>query len=190
MSYAERILVVENACKKRKAFMNPTPKTSALTAKLKSLMPGKKKILLVDDDPAIRQILLRLLVEEGFNVLPAANGVEALNMTTLVRFDLVLLDLNMPQKNGWETFEQLSLDDPLLPIIVITARSNQLFPALAAGVGALLEKPLDFDRLFQTIHRLLSEPREVRLARLAGHPSAFSYIPSKENDIDRALLHR
>jgi DNA-binding response OmpR family regulator len=170
--------------------MNPTPKTSTLTDRLKTLLPGKKKILLVDDDPAIRQILLRLLMDEGFNVLPAADGVEALNAAERTHFDLVLLDLNMPHKNGWETFEQLAERDPLLPIIVITARSNQLFPALAAGVGALLEKPLDFDRLFATIHRLLREPPEVRRARHGGRPANFSYVPSKENDVERALLHR
>jgi CheY-like chemotaxis protein len=146
--------------------------------------------MMVDDDPAIRKILLRLLTEEGYSVLPAANGLEAIEFASLTRFDLVLLDLNMPQKNGWETFEQLAEQDPLLPIIVITARSNQLFPALAAGVGALLEKPLDFDRLFETIHRLLREPNEVRLARHAGRPSTFSYVPSRENDVERALLHR
>lgn len=141
---------------------------------------GRRKILLVDDDPGIRQILLRLLSEEGYSVLPAANGVEALEFAAVARFDLVLLDLNMPEKNGWDTFEQLTANDPLLPIIVITARSNQLFPALGSGAGALLEKPLDFVRLLQTIQNLIREPAEARLARVAGQPASFSYIPPKE----------
>src|SRR5271170_155011 len=144
---------------------SPSP-ASASTPKISSA--GKKKILLVDDDSAIRKILLRLLSEEGYSVLPAANGVEALEFASVAKFDLVLLDLNMPQKNGWETFEQLTSQDPLLPVIVITARPNQLFPALASGVGALLEKPLDFARLLETIYSLLEEPPEVRRARLAG----------------------
>jgi DNA-binding response OmpR family regulator len=141
----------------------------------------KQKILLVDDDPAIRQILVRLLSEENFTALTAANGVEALALSSTVKFDLVLLDLNMPVKNGWETFEQMSARDPLLPIILITARPNQFFPALASGVGALLEKPLDFTKLFQTIHDLLEEPEEERLARLSGRSAAFSYIPPLTN---------
>jgi DNA-binding response OmpR family regulator len=151
-------------------------------AKPKASPAAKAKILLVDDDSAIRKILLRLLTEEGYSVLPAANGVEALDFASVAKFDLVLLDLNMPQKNGWETFEQLSYNDPLLPIIMITARPNQLFPALASGVGALLEKPLDFDRLLETIHNLLNESPESRLARLAGKPSGFSYVPPKEDE--------
>lgn len=137
----------------------------------------KQKILLVDDDPAIRQILVRLLADENFVVVTAANGAEALALAACAKFDLVLLDLNMPVKNGWETFEQLSSNDPLMPIILITARPNQFFPALASGVGALMEKPLDFAKLFQTIHHLLKESDELRLARLAGHSTAFSYVP-------------
>lgn len=138
---------------------------------------AKQRILLVDDDPAIRQILVRLLVEEDYLVMTAANGLEALALTGTTTFDLVLLDLNMPVKNGWETFEQLSAKNPLMPIILITARPNQYFPALASGVGALLEKPLDFTKLFHTIHDLLEESDEMRLARLAGRSAPFNYIP-------------
>jgi CheY-like chemotaxis protein len=165
-----------------------TPESSGSAARAKTPPSAKKKILLVDDDSAIRKILLRLLSEEGYSVLPAANGVEALESASLVKFDLVLLDLNMPQKDGWETFEQLTTDDPLLPIIVITARPNQLFPALASGVGALLEKPLDFARLLETIRNLVNEPPEVRLARIAGKPSSFSYIPPRENKTKRQFI--
>ena len=153
---------------------------SAPATSPKILAAEKKRILLVDDDRAIRKILLRLLSEEGYSVLPAANGNEALDFASVAKFDLVLLDLNMPRKNGWETFEQLILKDPILPIIVITARPNQLFPALASGVGALLEKPLDFVRLLQTIRSLIDEPMELRRARLAGKPSGFSYVPPKD----------
>ncbi len=137
--------------------------------------PAKQKILLVDDDPAIRQILCRLLVDEDYLVETAANGVEALEMID-DSIDLVLLDLNMPVKDGWDTFEALSFKYPWLPIILITARPNQFFPALASGVGALLEKPLDFVKLFDTVRTLLEEPAEVRRARMIGQPSVFQYV--------------
>ncbi len=156
-----------------------------MTAPAVSSNTAKKKILLVDDDPAIRQILVRLLTEEDYLVLTAANGVEALVLTGAAKFDLVLLDLNMPVKDGWETFEQMSSSNPLLPIILITARPNQFFPALASGVGALLEKPLDFTRLFHTISELLEEPEEDRLARLTGRSAAFSYVPPIPGEVVR-----
>lgn len=162
-----------------------------MNATLEKIVPavaaknGRQKILLVDDDPAIRQILVRLLTEENYTVLTAANGVEALVLSSSAKFDLVLLDLNMPVKDGWETFEQLTSNNPLLPIILITARPNQFFPALASGVGALLEKPLDFTKLFQTIHELLEEPQAERLARLTGRASAFSYVPPLPDEPER-----
>ena len=124
----------------------------------------KHNILLVDDDLAVRQSLARVL--------------EALEIVAANPIDLTMLDLNMPVQDGWQTFEYLTRDYPLLPIIIITARSNQLFPALAAGVGALMEKPLDFPKLLRTIRDLLDEPVEARLARVAGKLSQFRYVPS------------
>ena len=138
--------------------------------------PGEKAtILLADDDPAIRQILYRLLVDEGYHVITAANGEEAIELVVMAEIDLLLLDLNMPVKDGWTAFEQISTNYPSLPVILITARPNQLFPAIASGAGALLEKPLDFTQLFLTIHNLLEEPISVRLARAIGRPATFKY---------------
>ncbi|MBI3849673.1 MAG: response regulator [Verrucomicrobia bacterium] len=140
----------------------------------------KEKILLVDDDPSVREMLSRVLRAEDYLVLPAADGGEALKIAAATEIDLALLDLNMPVRDGWDTFERLTSDNPWIPIIIITARTNQLFPALASGAGALMEKPLDLPKLLQTIADLLSEPREVRLARMTGRPAAFRYLPSKE----------
>jgi DNA-binding response OmpR family regulator len=136
----------------------------------------KEKILLVDDENAIRQMLTRLLSAEGYSVLPASNGTEAAEFASRADFDLVLLDLNMPGQDGWDTFDQLSAQNPLRPVIVITARPNQRLAALAAGTGALMEKPLDLQKLVLTIRDLLDEPDNVRLARMAGRPSRFHYI--------------
>jgi DNA-binding response OmpR family regulator len=140
----------------------------------------KRTILLVDDDTAVLESLTRVLVDEDYHVLPACNGQEALDLVACNAVDLVLLDLNMPVKNGWDTFERLSNDHQLVPIIIVTARPNQLFLARAAGVGALIEKPLDIPILLQTILDLLSEPAERRLARLAGKRVELHYAPAAE----------
>lgn len=140
--------------------------------------PGKR-ILLVDDDPTVRDSLNDVLVAEGYLVIPAENGQQALDLAAATPVDLALLDLNMPVMNGWDTFERLTTDHPLIPIIIVTARPNQLFMALSAGVGALLEKPMDIPTLLRTIERLLAEPANQRLARLAGQKAEFHYKPSK-----------
>jgi len=134
-----------------------------------------KRILLVDDDPTVRDSLQDLLVGESYGVIPAANGAEALALAARWPVDLVLLDLNMPVKNGWDTFEQLTLEHPHIPIIIATARPNQLFTALGAGAGALLEKPMDIPTLLRTIEKLLRESAERHLARLIGKESDFFY---------------
>jgi DNA-binding NtrC family response regulator len=142
----------------------------------------KRKLLLVDDDPGVRESLAALLSMEGYEVVLAGNGLEALECAAATPLSLVLLDLNLPKKTGWDTFEVLTRQNPSLPVIIITARPNQLFPALAAGVGTLMEKPLDFPRLLQMIRDLLAEPVEARLARLAGRPAEFHYLPAHSPD--------
>jgi len=135
-------------------------------------------ILLVDDDVSVRQSIAHLLDAEDFRVLSAANGTEAITILQTQPIDLILLDLNMPGKNGWETFQHISFDPPAVPVIIITARPNQLFPALAAGAAALMEKPLDFPKLLRTIRDLIAEPESVRCARTAGKSAQFHYLPA------------
>ena len=159
--------------------MSTKPKTRTVGG------PSKGTLLLVDDDPSVRQMIGRVLANEGYLVLCAANGAEALGMAAANHIDLVLLDLNMPVKGGWDTFEQLTARNPLVAVIIITARPNQLFTALGAGVGALLEKPLDFPVLLQTVSALLAEPAASRLARLAGQHSDFHYLPSTGEEVLR-----
>jgi DNA-binding response OmpR family regulator len=137
------------------------------------------RILLVDDDTAVRDSLNAVLLSEGYcSVIPAENGQQALDFANELPVDLLLLDLNMPVKNGWDTFEQFTREHPLVPVIIATARPNQLFTAAGAGVGALLEKPMDIPKLLQTIELLLAEPAEQRLARLAGQDTEFHYQPA------------
>ena len=143
--------------------------------------PRGKRILLVDDDPTVRDSLNDVLVAEGYGVIPAENGQQALDRAKQVPVDLVLLDLNMPVKNGWDTFEQLTREHPLIPIIIVTARPNQFFTAVSAGAGALLEKPMDIPTLLRAMETLLAETAEQRLARLVGKKAEFHYKPGTEN---------
>ena len=142
-----------------------------------------KNLLLVDDDPSVREMIGRVLVGEGYHVLTAADGQEAIDLAATHPLDLVLLDLNMPGKGGWDTFERISSMNPYLAIIIITARPDQIFTSIAAGVGALLEKPLDFDVMLKAVHDLLNEPAEHRLSRVAGHGTLrhFHSRASKES---------
>lgn len=123
----------------------------------------------------MRGSLHDVLVSEGYAVIQAENGQQALELVKQSPVDLALLDLNMPVKGGWDTFEQLTREHPVIPVIIATARPNQLFTAVSAGAGALLEKPMDIPALLQTIRKLLAESVEQRLARLTGEETDFHY---------------
>jgi CheY-like chemotaxis protein len=90
--------------------------------------------------------------------------------------DLVLLDLRMPVRDGWAAFERLTTTNPLIPIVMITARPDQYPLAVAAGVAAFMEKPLDLPLLIRAIDELLVEPVEQRLSRLAGRRPMARYL--------------
>src|SRR2546425_967222 len=120
--------------------------------------PMTKRILLVDDERSIREALRKSLRAENYEVVLAENGQEAIEKHGAERIDLLILDLNMPVKNGWATLEWLADVNPLLPVVIITGRSNQSALAETAGAGALMEKPLHVLLLLPTGRELLEEP--------------------------------
>ena len=151
---------------------------AAMTNPAIAFVQGTKQILVVDDDPSVREMLARVLESDGHLARSAANENEARMIVAGAPIDLVLLDLGLPGKDGWETFGSLRRQNPRLAVIIITARTNQRANAVAAGADALFEKPLDFGDLLQMVRKLLSEPpcpvatnRRTPAARL-GHPAS------------------
>jgi DNA-binding response OmpR family regulator len=135
------------------------------------------KILIVDDDASVRESVGKVLRAEGYETVTAADGPAALKQFVMHPIGLLLLDLGLPLKNGWEVFEHITRQNPLLPIIVITGQTRQKRIAQAAGVGALMEKPLDVDELLRVIKQLLAESPEARLQRLIGRGGEVRHIP-------------
>jgi two-component system response regulator MtrA len=138
----------------------------------------KKQILLADDDESVRKMVGRVLESAGYEVLHACSGNEAVTKFRNNRPDLVLLDLKMPDQEGWETFDQLSHCDAMVPVIVITAWPNQYEVAVQRGIDALMEKPLDMPVLLRTIQGLLEEPEQTRVHRLTQPSFTTAYLSS------------
>src|SRR5882672_3778473 len=107
----------------------------------------RKTILLADDDALIRMMVGRLLDAENYNVLFAKNGREAARQFKTDPPDLVLLDLNMPGKDGWDAFEEMCEVNPMLPVIIITASPYEYERAVQLVADALMEKPLNLPLL-------------------------------------------
>jgi DNA-binding response OmpR family regulator len=138
----------------------------------------RKRILVVDDDRSVRESLKKVLEGANYEVLLAAGGLEAAIRFEPGQIDLLLLDLNLPNQSGWDVFERLTTHYPLVPVIIITGLPNQQRTAVAAGVGALFEKPVDVMALLQRVEELLAEPAGVRLQRLCGDVGDTRYVPA------------
>jgi CheY-like chemotaxis protein len=108
----------------------------------------KRIIMVVEDDHLIRQVVAEALEEEGFEVVEAANGKEALDALKQVRPSLILLDLMMPVMNGWE-FRRAQLTDPVvsdIPVIVLSALKDHTVEAERS-----FTKPFDLEDLLDTV---------------------------------------
>ena len=119
-------------------------------------MPAK--ILVVEDNADSRDMLAFLLKEEGFGVICAENGKEALKLIAVEHPELIITDISMPVMDGIEMIKRLREQPDLktIPVLVISAfRSGIVGDAMQAGANAATAKPLQFEKLFELIHHLI-----------------------------------
>lgn len=118
-----------------------------------------KRILIVDDKATSRELLRTVLEKDGYTILEAADGDEALQKARTENPDMIMLDLQMPVRNGYEVLTELRQDFryATLPIIALTASAMQgdREKALAAGFTAYLTKPVTLAHLRDEVRRLL-----------------------------------
>lgn len=129
-------------------------------------MSQQPRILVVDDIPLVRAVLAMRLESEGFTVITARDGVEALDQARIGQPDLVLLDLMLPRLPGERVCQELRADPRTrtVPIVVLSARVGEAerLRALASGADAFVAKPYDLDRLLAEIRtRLANAKREA-----------------------------
>lgn len=120
-------------------------------------LPGGSCVLVVDDDADILNLIRMVLEEEGYGVVTAENGEQALRRTTEQPPDLILLDLTMPVLNGWQTRERLARDWPEIPVVFMTAGFRAKAEAEAYRVAGYLAKPFDVDDLLRTVARFIPQ---------------------------------
>jgi CheY-like chemotaxis protein len=112
-----------------------------------------RQILVVEDDVDAREALAAFLENEGYTVLEANHGEEALAHLRASPVCIVLLDLMMPVMNGWD-FRAEQMKDPQMakvPVVVVTADSGARRRARSLGVVDYMVKPIDFERLLQLV---------------------------------------
>ena len=165
----------------------PAPTPTAVVAPPKPTATDGQLVLVVDDDPAARDLMSRALTKEGFRVETAAGGDEGLAAARRLRPDAVTLDVLMPQRDGWSVLAELKADPDLCgtPVVLVTLTDDKQM-GYALGASDYLPKPVDFDRLTATLRRL-----DGRVHCPGDAPADAGYILVVEDDAAlRELVRR
>ncbi len=152
---------VESEIGKGSTFTIDIPVTldgvEALTEAFTQIDPERKTILAVDDDPSVIYVLKKYLEGEGYQVVPAHNGAEAIRLAKEVKPFAITLDIMIPGKDGWEVINELK-SDPVtehIPIVVISILDNKSL-GFSLGVTEYLTKPVERDTVLNVLGRLIS----------------------------------
>ena len=121
---------------------------------------NKKKVVCVEDEPEIIDLIRLILGRKGYDLTGATGGQEGLDTIRRVKPDLVLLDLMMPDMDGWEVYQQMKADPDLkdIPVIVVTAKAQSIDKILGlhiAKVDDYVTKPFGPQELLQSVERVL-----------------------------------
>jgi len=122
----------------------------------------KKRILCIEDEPEMIDLIRLILAQHGFDVQGADGGREGLAMVRENPPDLILLDLMMPDVDGWEVYQQIKADETLqnIPVIVVTAKAQNIDKVLGlhiAKVDDYISKPFSPQALLESVQKVFGE---------------------------------
>src|SRR6476646_5095223 len=160
------------------------------------MLPEKKQVLIVDDEPNLRKILSAQLTRDGYDVMIAEDGEQGLSLLREHHIDLVITDLKMPKVDGMTLLREALREEPELPIVMITAHGtvDTAVEALKIGAFDYLTKPFDKDEVRQIVAKAL-KTRQLAGAEATRVPEApgarFGIIGSSNGIVDLyAVLER
>ncbi len=135
-------------------------------------VPQEKLVVLVDDSISVRKFVGRMLEKAGYRVKLAADGLEALEIVTQTRCDLVVTDLEMPRTNGYELLSHLRQDAQTrgIPVMVVTSRAGAKHRerAMKEGAAAFLTKPVQEDQFIAAVGSLIGSPTGMQMEYAAA----------------------
>ena len=120
-------------------------------------LPRRARILVIDDEPGIREVLTKMLESRGHHVVACADGKSALHRFQEEPFDLVVTDLKMPGLSGWDVAREVKLRAPGTPVILVTGTAYQvdMVEARTNGIDFLIWKPFEFREVMRTVTQAL-----------------------------------
>jgi two-component system response regulator VicR len=128
-----------------------------------------RKVVCVEDEPEMIDLIRLILNRKGFEVIGANGGKEGLEVIRTVKPDLVLLDLMMPEMDGWQVYQQLKADETTanIPVIVVTAKAQNIDKVLGlhiAKVDDYISKPFSLQELVDRVEKVLKQHAEEQKA--------------------------
>ncbi len=119
-----------------------------------------KRVVCIEDEPEMIDLVRLILGRKGFEVIGANGGIEGLETVRKERPDLVLLDLMMPDMDGWEVYQQMKADESLreIPVVVVTAKAQSIDKVLGlhiAKVDDYITKPFGPQELLESVEKIL-----------------------------------
>jgi two-component system, OmpR family, response regulator VicR len=123
-----------------------------------------KRVVCIEDEPEMIDLVRLILGRKGFQVIGANGGIEGLDTVRREKPDLVLLDLMMPDMDGWEVYQQIKADPALrdIPVVVVTAKAQSIDKVLGlhiAKVDDYITKPFGPQELLESVAKILGEAR-------------------------------
>ncbi|TFH33241.1 MAG: response regulator [Anaerolineales bacterium] len=121
-----------------------------------------KRVVCIEDEPEMIDLVRLILGRKGFNVIGANGGIEGLETVRREHPDLVLLDLMMPDMDGWEVYQQMKADTQLreIPVVVVTAKAQSIDKVLGlhiAKVDDYITKPFGPQELLESVEKIIGE---------------------------------
>jgi DNA-binding response OmpR family regulator len=122
----------------------------------------EKRVVCIEDEPEMIDLVRLILGRKGFHVIGANGGIEGLETVKREQPDLVLLDLMMPDMDGWEVYQQMKADDALrdIPVVVVTAKAQSIDKVLGlhiAKVDDYITKPFGPQELLESVEKIIGE---------------------------------
>lgn len=151
-------------------------------------MSERPKVLVIDDEPGVRELISEGLSLSEINAVQAADGLEALSFLRRERFDLLILDINMPKLDGLALLEKLRTEGMSVPVLMLSARADKadINQGLRTGADDYLTKPFSIEELVLRVRAIMrrskSEVAEVKVLTCGPISMDFSKYSVKFND--------
>jgi DNA-binding response OmpR family regulator len=151
--------------------------------------PPRRRVLIVEDEPDLVRGLRDALEFEGFEIVTSGLGREGVRLARERAPDLVLLDLMLPDMNGFGVCEEIRATNPVLPIIMLTARSQETdkIRGLDAGADDYVTKPFSIGELvarinaiFRRLHRISAPDEEIRIGQVVVYPRKHELVRNRK----------